>query len=90
MLPENWDVVLAFLAVQTQWRVGPGGYVGLDYPAARSAVKTVIADGLGLRKRGRRLRWKHVFPGLCEMEGAVLKELASRAEKRGAAAPSRR
>lgn len=31
--PENWHAVVLFLRVQTQWRVGPGGPIGLDYCA---------------------------------------------------------
>lgn len=30
--PENWDSVLMFVRVQTQWRTsGQGGVIGLDY-----------------------------------------------------------
>ena len=29
--PENWSVVGLFLDLQTQWRMGMGGPVGLDY-----------------------------------------------------------
>ena len=28
---EHENVVLTFLRVQTQWRTGPNGYIGLDY-----------------------------------------------------------
>ena len=28
---ENWDVVMMFLRLQTQWNVTMGGYVGLQY-----------------------------------------------------------
>lgn len=31
--PEAWPAVQAFLRVQTQWRIGPSGLVGLDYQA---------------------------------------------------------
>jgi hypothetical protein len=47
--PENWDIVLAFLSVDTQWRIatiGGGGfapalpvYVGLDYAAVRAGLE---------------------------------------------------
>lgn len=46
--PENWDAVLAFLAVSTQWRTAPFGggmapmqviYQGLDYTAVRSGLE---------------------------------------------------
>lgn len=29
--PENWEVIQLFSRVSTQWRVGPGGPIGLDY-----------------------------------------------------------
>lgn len=28
---DNYDSVIAFMNLSTQWRVGPGGIVGLDY-----------------------------------------------------------
>ena len=28
---ENWDIVMMFLRLQTQWSVTMGGYVGLRY-----------------------------------------------------------
>lgn len=33
--PENWPFVEMFLRLQTQWRTSFGGFVGLDYTAAR-------------------------------------------------------
>ncbi len=33
--PENWPAVEMFLRLQTQWRHGFGGALGLDYVAAR-------------------------------------------------------
>ncbi len=79
MLPENWDAVRVFLAAQTQWRTGPAGYVGLDYAAVRAALRAVRADGGGMERRGRRLRWRRVFAGVGAIEAAVLKELDRRA-----------
>jgi hypothetical protein len=32
---ENWDIVLMFLRMQTQWNVTMGGYVGLNYETLR-------------------------------------------------------
>jgi len=80
VLPENWDVVRAFLAAQTQWRRAgdAGAAVGLDYAGARAAVRALTADGLGREKAGRRLRWRRVFDGLREMEAAAAEELARR------------
>ena len=31
--PENWDAVLMFLRISTQWRTSMGGPIGLDYGA---------------------------------------------------------
>lgn len=69
MLPENWDTVRAFCAVQTQWRHGPSGHpTGLDYAGCRVAV------------RGMGLRWAGVFEGLRVMEGVVLDALSGGAK----------
>ena len=35
VIPEAWPAVAMFLKVQTQWRVGIGGVIGLDYGAVR-------------------------------------------------------
>ena len=52
--PDNWPAVVAFLAVQTQWRaaiVGGGFsparlfYVGLDYAGVRAGL---AAEGIAL------------------------------------------
>lgn len=32
--PENWEYVLMFLRLQTQWRVSMSGAIGLDYTVA--------------------------------------------------------
>jgi len=29
--PEHWDVLMLFIRLSTQWRVGAGGATGLDY-----------------------------------------------------------
>ena len=33
--PENWPVVELWLRIETQWRVGFNGLIGLDYGAVR-------------------------------------------------------
>ena len=33
--PEAWPALQLFLTVQTQWRSGPSGLLGLDYNAVR-------------------------------------------------------
>ena len=35
VIPAAWPAVVMFLRVQTQWRVGSAGIVGLDYNAVR-------------------------------------------------------
>lgn len=35
VLPEAWPAVEMFLRVQTQWRVGMAGLIGLDYAAVK-------------------------------------------------------
>ena len=70
----------AFLSARTQWRRAgmAGALTGLDYAGARAAVAAVTADGFGIERRGRRLRWRRVFEGLQTIESAVLEELGRR------------
>jgi|TARA_R100000482_G_scaffold54302_1_gene19478 hypothetical protein len=35
VIPAAWPAVVMFLRLQTQWRVGATGIVGLDYNAVR-------------------------------------------------------
>ena len=37
MYDHNWDTVLMFLRMQTQWAVSMSGYVGLKYEVLLSA-----------------------------------------------------
>lgn len=32
---ENWDIVMMFMRMQTQWNVTMGGFVGLKYEVLR-------------------------------------------------------
>jgi len=32
--PENWEALEMFLRLETQWRTGPRGLLGLDYRVA--------------------------------------------------------
>tara|TARA_R100000426_G_scaffold84553_1_gene63816 strand:- start:105 stop:311 length:207 start_codon:yes stop_codon:yes gene_type:complete len=36
---ENWEAVMMFLKIQTQWRVGMGGIIGLDYTSVIEMIK---------------------------------------------------
>ena len=54
MLRANWDVWELFQAVDTQWRVGAMGAVGLDYPAVQWVAERleIAVDRCCLRKLG--------------------------------------
>ncbi|NMX70915.1 DUF1799 domain-containing protein [Pseudomonas sp. WS 5111] len=61
--PDNWPAFLLFEAMSTQWRVGMGGAVGLDY----NAIKPV-ASMIGLK----RAELGQAFPDLRMMEAEAL------------------
>ncbi len=61
--PDNWPAFLLFEAMSTQWRVGMGGAVGLDY----SAIKPV-ASMIGIK----RSELAQAFPDLRMMEAEAL------------------
>lgn len=64
--PDHVDVVEVFLALATQWRMGPmGGAIGLDYAAIPPTL-----DLLGHILFGDR---RPLFDGLRAMERAALK-----------------
>lgn len=65
---ENWPVVELFVRASTQWRMGMGGPVGLDYGGV----------ALTARLTGVKLT-REVFAGLQAMEAAALDELNRRA-----------
>lgn len=70
--PENWTAWSLFDALQTQWRAGAGGVVGLDYG--------VLADELRAREipheEHDRLRAE-----VRVMEAAALQEIYAETEK---------
>lgn len=41
---ENWPAIELFLRVQTQWRTGMNGPVGLDYVAVAWVLKLVAEE----------------------------------------------
>lgn len=61
--PDNWPAFLLFEAMSTQWRVGMGGAVGLDY----NAIKPV-ASMIGLKRDELAI----AFPDLRMMEAEAL------------------
>jgi hypothetical protein len=62
--PENLPAVNAFIALSTQWRMGPAGPVGLDYAALPPVMRLI-----GLP----RATWPDVFEGVRVMESEALK-----------------
>ena len=65
--PGAWPVVMAWMRVQTQWRMSAmGGPVGLDYASVDVALRRArIVDGDGA-----------IFEGLQVMEHAALSAMA--------------
>ncbi|MFK3971184.1 DUF1799 domain-containing protein [Pseudomonas sp. NPDC087358] len=63
VLPDVWPAFLTFNAMSTQWRVGMGGAVGLDY----GAISAVTAF-LGLSKK----QTARLFPDLRVLEAEAL------------------
>lgn len=63
---DNWEVVMMFMRLQTQWNVAMGGYVGLNYASLRwMADLYLIKDVLAM------------LEGIQIMEIAALKALNS-------------
>lgn len=61
--PENVKAWNFFQAVSTQWHVGPGGAVGLNY-----AGVDVVRDAQGIRRK----EWPRLFSEVQAMERATL------------------
>lgn len=68
MWEENWPVLELFLRVQTQWRVGMNGPVGLDYVAVAWVLKLTAEEA----------NHRALLEDLQIMEGAVLACIAKR------------
>lgn len=68
--PDVWAINLpavnVFIAMQTQWRIGPGGPTGLDYGALPEVFRMV-----GLRRSD----WPEMFGFVRVMEEAALTEM---------------
>jgi hypothetical protein len=65
--PDCWQAVQVWFAVQTQWRMGPAGPVGLDYNVLPWAMRLC-----GVKKTDR----ADVFEDVRVMERAALDEMA--------------
>ena len=68
MWEQNWESVLMFLRMQTQWSVSMSGYVGLKYEVLLSAGG--LFDLYNVDNRVAMLE------GLKVMEAAALKEFS--------------
>lgn len=62
--PDNWQAVMVFRALSTQWRAGMSGRTGLDY----SAIPPVL-DLQGIRKPKHR---REIFEAIQVMESEAL------------------
>lgn len=70
---ENWQSLLFFLAIDTQWIVAPmGGYIGLNYQSVKSLMWIQSV------KKKRR---KEIFADLQIIEKTILKIQAERRNK---------
>nr|WP_085646864.1 MULTISPECIES: DUF1799 domain-containing protein [unclassified Pseudomonas] len=69
--PCNWPVFLLFKRMSTQWRVGAGGAIGLDYNCIRD-----VAGFLGIKKKNL----AEIFPDLQVLEGEALRVMAEERE----------
>ncbi len=67
---ENWPVVELFLRVQTQWRTGMSGPVGLDYVAVAWVLKLIAEESTH----------RALLEDLQIMEGAVLAYIAKQGD----------
>lgn len=67
--PENLPALNLFNDVQTQWKVGPLGPTGLDYPGVRASP---AFNRIAPSER------EQVFEGACVMERAYLAALTKR------------
>jgi hypothetical protein len=64
--PENVQAVKVFISMDTQWRVGTGGAIGLDYNALPAVLRM---------SRVPRTDWPDVFECIRVLEGAALKTM---------------
>lgn len=72
--PEHWSTFELFVRLQTQWRVGPVGYTGLDYCALYPLLD---------RQAATPAQWIDLLDDIRAMESAVLDHLAQERERHG-------
>ena len=69
VFPDAWPSVGLFRDMNTQWRVGPGGIVGLDYQALDAVMKFRGITGEEMSQR---------FDDIQIMESAAIELIRSR------------
>jgi hypothetical protein len=69
--PENYQAVMLFTRLGTQWRIGMAGPTGLDYCAVLALI-----DRMGLDKAAS----DEIFEDVCHLEQAALKVIREGAE----------
>ena len=72
---ENWDAVMMFLRMQTQWSVSMAGYVGLKYEVLLGSGG--LFDLYNVKDR------RDVLERLQILEAAALSELRKRSDGKG-------
>jgi hypothetical protein len=72
IFPDNMQTVKVFSDMLTQWRVGPGGIVGLDY-----GVIPIIFRIRKIRREDR----EEIFDGLTVMERAAMDSIRQMTSK---------
>lgn len=68
---ENWEVLMLFLRVSTQWRIGMAGPTGLDHGVTLGLLSLYSVE------ESKRVE---LFEGVRIMEDAALDEMARRAK----------
>ena len=68
---ENWDSFILFSSLSTQWRVGMGGAIGLDYNTI-----PIAASLLGYKKK----KLQNMFSDIQVMENEALITMGENAE----------
>jgi Phage related hypothetical protein (DUF1799) len=67
--PDNLAPVNIFIAMATQWRLGPGGPIGLDYAALPAVMRLC-----GIPKKER----AEAFDGIRILEDAALEQMRAK------------
>jgi len=74
VFPENWLPLNVFLDLQTQWRVGMKGPLGLDYQAVKAALELMQ---IAVKE------WPDLFQDIRILEAAWLDEAAQLRKEQG-------